>query len=146
MVGAASDNQYAGAAYIHNYKPDLEPPWVQIPKVTAFDGASGDGFGLSAAVAGIQAVIGAPGGFDRPGAAYVYRKVGSTYWIADGKLVAPDGQEGDSFGHSVAVSGDLLAIGAQRDDSDRGSVHAALVRVRRFVTSRAVTDQRPSNA
>ena len=34
-----------------------------------------------------------------------------------------DGAAGDRFGTTVAVSGDLIAVGAWRDDSDTGSVY-----------------------
>jgi hypothetical protein len=70
-------------------------------------------------------VVGAIGdalsGFD-PGSAYVFRYQ-AALWVEESKLVAADGNGGDSFGFSVAVSGDQVLIGAPLHDhvgSDSG--------------------------
>ncbi len=47
------------------------------------------------------------------------------------KIVAPDGAAGDRFGHTLAIDGDIMAVGAYRDDDmcpgggscNTGSVH-----------------------
>ncbi len=60
------------------------------------------------------------------GFAYVFARAGTT-WSQQQKLVAPDGAPTDSFGWSVAVSGDTFVVGSAYDDTlggvDGGSAH-----------------------
>jgi len=107
-----------------------EPPYVnvsQIVKLLASDDAAGNYFGWSLAVDGDTMVIGAYGDSHKganSGAAYIFsRDVAESptaSWTQRAKLLASDGAEGDSFGVSVAVSGDTVAVGAQHDN-DKGS-------------------------
>ncbi len=86
-------------------------------KLTASDGATGDRFGMSVAMSGDVAIVGAPkGGNDgsRTGSAYVYRWDGDS-WIEEQKLLASDGEMNDSFGMSMAISNDVLLVGAAAD-------------------------------
>ena len=50
------------------------------------------------------------------GAAYIFVKDGAT-WEQQSKLLAPDGQAGDSFGRRVSIYGDTVVVGAHLDDS-----------------------------
>jgi hypothetical protein len=56
---------------------------------------------------------GAFGGFNQetPGAAYVFTRSGTT-WTQQAKLTPNPSLPGDSFGQSVALEGDTLAVGA----------------------------------
>jgi hypothetical protein len=61
----------------------------------------------------------------RAGAAYVYRFDGSE-WVEEQKLMALDGQEGDTFGYDVAINDGTIIIGASGDDDngeDSGSAY-----------------------
>lgn len=79
------------------------------------DGAAFDHFGYSIAVSGSYAVVGAPqdavGGRQLAGGAYVYSLV-DDQWVLVQKLVAADLVENARFGHSVAMDGDTMVIGA----------------------------------
>lgn len=70
-------------------------------------------------------VVGAVGG-NTGGAAYVFVRNGTT-WTQQQKLLASDSESGNSFGFSVAVSGDTIVIGDYFDDiagnSDQGSAY-----------------------
>jgi len=85
----------------------------------------GDFFGYSVAVSGDIVVVGAPQddeGAIASGSAYVFSTDGSIISF----LTAPDGSLGDEFGYSVAVSGDIVMIGAHLDDdnaTDSGAVY-----------------------
>jgi LPXTG-site transpeptidase (sortase) family protein len=100
--------------------------------LTAPDAYPQDEFGYSVDVSEGLAVIGArnadPGtGLINAGAAYVYFRGGSN-WIFEAKLMAPDAQVGDSFGTSVAVSGDSIVVGSPGAEDEEGSdVGAAYV-------------------
>ena len=95
----------------------IDPAKVQ--KLLADDGAAGDSFGISVAVSGDTAVIGAYGDDGLSGSAYVFVRADGT-WSQQAKLTAADVAIGNYFGYSVSVSGDTAVIGAYADD-DKGS-------------------------
>ncbi len=94
----------------------------EVRKLTASDAQTFDLFGVSVAVAGDTAIVGAyledTGGSDT-GAAYVFQRDqgGPGNWGEVTKLTASDAQDGDLFGWSVAVSGDTAVVGAFREDA-----------------------------
>ena len=103
--------------------------WAQTVKLRP-SVVSGGRFGSALAIAGDTLFAGAPyesfASTTSPGAVYVYeRLLGS--WIESARLTASDYGQYDLFGSALALSGELLAIGAPRDDSggiaDRGSVY-----------------------
>src|SRR5215472_1621278 len=98
----------------------------QQAKLTASDGAPGDIFGVSVAISGPTAVVGAFGQFSNTGAAYVFVRSG-TAWHQQAKLTAADAQEFDNFGASVAICGLTVVVGA---DMKHDFVGAAYVFVR----------------
>ena len=103
-------------------------------RLTADDSALNDRFGVSVAVDGNTAVVGAfqPTYRDSgtnldvtgPGAAYVFtRDSDSGAWSQQVKLTDPDLAPGDEFGISVAVAGDTVAVGARGHDGETGAVY-----------------------
>jgi hypothetical protein len=115
-----------GSAYIYRFDGRQ---WAQEQKVTAQNPKAGAWFGLEVAVDGDVAVVGAffdsPDLFLRPavpfaGSAEVFRYDGRQ-WNREQVLSAYfDGQEGDLFGTSVSISGDVIVVGAV-DAEDRGA-------------------------
>lgn len=121
IAGANLDDGTAvdqGSAYVFFRNPQ----WAQQQKLTASDGAADDQFGISVAVSGDTAVVGAFGANSSRGSAYVFTRSGTT-WTQQQKLTAADGAAGDQFGWSVAVDGDTVVIGAHSDDGARGSAY-----------------------
>jgi hypothetical protein len=101
----------AGASY-----PVVVDPYVQAAKLTASDGAAGDGLGFSVGVSsdGSTVIAGAPGANSAQGAAYVFTEP-SAGWATESqaaKLTASDGAAGDQLGASVGVSSDGLTVSA----------------------------------
>lgn len=95
---------------------------AETQKLTALDAVSHAAFGTSMDVDGDYAVIGAYGDDENgkdAGAAYIFHYDGSE-WIQQAKITASDGQEEDTFGYSVAISGDLVVVGAP-GESENGS-------------------------
>ena len=93
--------------------------------LTAPDGALGDAFGRSVAMSDDTLVVGANGDDERgldAGAAYVYRRVSSGPWELRQKLVPPELLDGDFFGWSVDVDGDVIVVGAPGDRRDVNGV------------------------
>ena len=111
---------------VHDAPVALEDP--EIAKVLASDGEANDYLGLSVAISGDTAVIGAHGDDDKAasaGAAYVYVREGGS-WTQQAKLTASDGATDDLFGTAVAISGDTVVVGVSNDDDkgmDSGSAY-----------------------
>ena len=77
-----------------------------------------DQFGISVAISGDWAVVGANGADDlapTSGAAYVYSRTTSG-WVEQQRLKAGDPTNGAQFGASVAIDGNTIAIGAPYAD------------------------------
>jgi len=120
-VAVSGDTAVIGAlnkTYNYNYEQGVAyvftrsgTTWSQQQELTAVDGAEGDQFGVSVAVSGDTAVIGAARKGSLMGAAYVFTRSGAS-WSQQQKLTAADGAAYDYFGESVAFSGDTVVIGA----------------------------------
>ncbi len=102
--------------------------WTQQTKLTPppHSEVLGEIFGERVAISGDTAIIGSSYDNSR-GAAYVFKRSGSM-WSQQAQLTAPDGEDVDQFGVSVAISGDFAVVGASRDDVgtrvDQGSAWA----------------------
>jgi len=98
--------------------------WALQAKLTATDAAAVDNFGISVAISGDTAVVGAyldsTLAGSNAGSAYVFVRSAGT-WAQQQKLTAADAADGDSFGVSVAVSGDTAVVGAYLDDAPAGT-------------------------
>ena len=128
IVGAYSDdvgaNTDQGSAYVFVRNGSS---WTQQAQLTANDGAANDIFGLSVAVSGDYAIVGASGDDIgtklNQGSAYVFVR-NSTNWTQQAKLTAStfDGSANDYFGSSVAISGDYAIVGVyNRTNSFNGN-------------------------
>jgi hypothetical protein len=119
----------AGAAYVFVRNGTT---WTQQAYLKASNTDAFDLFGYSAAVSGDTVVVGAYGegsdatGIDgnqtdnsapQSGAAYVFVRNG-VVWTQQAYLKASNTNGGDSFGYSVAVSGDTVVAGAFGEDSN----------------------------
>ncbi|KAJ5077955.1 hypothetical protein M0811_05212 [Anaeramoeba ignava] len=84
-------------------------------ELTSIDGQEGDNFGFSNAIEGNYAFIASPkatvGNNSEQGKVYIFQNNG-TNWNQLSILTASDGQSGDEFGCSLAVSQNTLIVGA----------------------------------
>ncbi len=117
IVGAVFDDDRgtdSGSAYVFSVSTG-----TLLAKLLAPDGGHFDNFGISVAISGERAIIGAAGRDDyreNIGAAYVFNaRTGMLQY----KVIAPDPAAGDVFGSKVSISEDLILVGAPNDD-DRG--------------------------
>lgn len=109
VPGATVDGaQFQGTASFYAVQGGATLP---VQEVGASDGAQGDDFGISVALDGDTALIGAAYKNGGQGAAYVFVQSNGT-WTETQKLVASDGAANDWFGQSVALDGDTAVIGA----------------------------------
>ncbi|MFC4822085.1 FG-GAP repeat protein [Dokdonella ginsengisoli] len=117
-AGAATvDGQLnRGAVYVFS-RGDTRT-FGQVQKLVAPDGQPEDCFGRSVAVAGDDALVGAPfcSGtnyvLNGHGAVYRYRRGTDGVWTIAQKIVASDGGFAESFGGAVAITADTAMIGA----------------------------------
>jgi len=104
----------SGSAYI------LQRVAGKETKLIASDAASEDRFGYSVSISGNLAVVGAflndENGTDS-GSVYFFahNEGGPDSWGEVKSLTASDAASGDNFGVSVAISGDLLIVGAEKN-------------------------------
>jgi hypothetical protein len=128
--GNQNDNSVAlaGAAYV--FKRNAES-WSQQAYLKASNTGLFGLFGVSLAISGETIVVGATGegsestgvngnqnnnNAGNSGAAYVFMRSGST-WSQQAYLKASNTEESDFFGTSVAISGEMIVVGAVGEDS-----------------------------
>lgn len=128
VVGAFQGDEKgaeSGAAYVFASTVGL---WMPQQKLTAKDGTAGDNFGGAVAISGDTALIGALYDSDKAiaaGSAYVFSRAGSA-WGELQKIIPSDGAVGSRFGVSVALSGDIAAVGSFANNDkgqDTGAVY-----------------------
>ena len=132
VVGASYDDDLGeGSGSVYVFVRDGNS-WVQQDKLLASDGAAFDNFGAKIAISDDTIVVSATGVDelgDNAGAAYVFIRNGST-WSQQMKLLADDGEAGDTFGTAVAIQGNTIVVGAGLNDETTPDVGAAYVFVR----------------
>jgi hypothetical protein len=120
LVGAYSanigGNVNQGAAYVYSRVGET---WLFEQKLVASDGANPDQLGISVALDGDVALIGAwqkiIDGHEAHGAAYVFRRSGTT-WSEEQRLTPADGgQDLGFFGWAVALEGPVALVGGRHD-------------------------------
>ena len=133
-VNGADNNavRNSGAAYAF---VRVNGVWAQQAYVKASTPAVGDQFGFSIAISGDTFVVGAntkdtPSGggqgiIDDTGAAYVFARVNGV-WTQQALLTASTVSDYyEIFGHSVAISGDTVVVGAFAEDGDATGVNGS---------------------
>ena len=131
MIGAPGDDHAggkdAGSAYVFERDQGGPGAWGEVLKLTASDAEDFEAFGVSVAVSGDTAVVGADqgdtGNAVASGAAYVFERDqgGPNAWgeVLKLKYGLPANQ--DEFGTAVAISGDTAVVGARRDNNSAGT-------------------------
>ncbi len=118
LTGDGSYNSGHGAAYIFNVNTGQ-----QLRKLTASDAATDDQFGVSVALSGNRAIVGAwydDDGGSYSGSAYVFDATTGQQLF---KLTASDAAEIAQFGGSVAIDGNYAIIGAHGANNERGAAY-----------------------
>lgn len=127
--GASGGNSVwkAGSAYI--FEKSEAGIWSQVQKIVASDRGELDAFGISVAISGSYAIVGAhyededaDGGntMDKAGSAYIFERNSEGYWSEVRKIVATNRTEYAEFGVSVAIAGDYIIVGAPNENEDIG--------------------------
>ncbi|WP_345840352.1 FG-GAP repeat protein [Leptospira levettii] len=137
-TSASANNSaaFAGAAYVFQRSGTS---WAQQAYLKASNIEANDRFGTSVSISGNTIVVGS--GFEdsnqttitngatastdntasASGAAYVYRRTGST-WAEEAYLKAPNADANDQFGNAVAIDGDTIVVGAFSEASNQTAI------------------------
>ena len=116
LVGADTSDEIgdAGSAYV--YTRQVGGDWTREAKLLASDAGASDQFGISVALDGDTALIGAlreDSMAADSGGAYVFRR-SHGLWAEEGKLLVTDAGASAQFGASVALDGLSALVGAPR--------------------------------
>ncbi len=122
----------SGSAYVFGRNTGGADSWGQVRKLTAFDAAAGDQFGISASISGDTLVVGADaddGVGVNTGSVYLFERNvgGADQWGVVTKLTASDAASSDNFGSSLSISGDTAVVGAENNDDTGSSSGSAYV-------------------
>jgi len=117
--GEGNSTPGCGAAYI--FERDGSGNWIQnLNILRASNLGASDGFGLSVAISGNYAIVGAyneagPSNATAGcGAAYIFERDGSGNWIQYPIILRANNLDaGDNFGYSVSISGNYAIVGAR---------------------------------
>jgi hypothetical protein len=117
VVGAPGGETVPGAAYVFAASGTA---WSQQAELTASNPVAGDQFGISVAIFGATAMVGADGENAGEGAAYMFAGSGMS-WSQQAKLTISGPAQ---FGVSVAIAGAATVVGADGGDSGTGAAYA----------------------
>ena len=121
IVGARGDDDHgenSGSAYLFNARTG-----AQLAKLIPGDGEAGDGFGYSVAISDGVAIIGGPWNNnhgEHSGLAYLFDVMTGAQLA---KLTPDDGEGGDRFGRSVAISDGAAIVGTAPIGENSGSAY-----------------------
>ena len=126
VVGATGKNTGgtdAGAAYIFTRSGST---WTQQSKIQPHDVRTYDNFGSCVSMSGDGKCIIAGVPYENTGGTHTGAAYFFTTNAIDSRIVGSDTSSGDYFGHSTAIYGDYVVVGAPQDDdngANSGSVY-----------------------
>ncbi|MDA1028972.1 MAG: choice-of-anchor B family protein [Bacteroidetes bacterium] len=106
---------------IHVLRENDRGSWVVAQSITSKDAQVGDRFGTQMAYSDGHLVVSSPGALGGLGAVYVFSKNVDGLWEQSGRIT-PNNGINDGFGASIAISGDLVAIGVPEANAKAGQV------------------------
>ncbi len=139
LIGAYGDSSYQGAAYVFG---NAGGTWNEAQKLVASDGAADAHFGISVALDGTRALIGAEGATvnanSHQGAAYAFADSAGS-WTQMQKLTSSNGVAWDYFGRSVALDGTNAIVGAYGPNALQGAAYLFALDAGQWVETQALT-------
>jgi hypothetical protein len=135
IIGAPADDEVAmdaGAAYVFKHSGTS---WTEQDKLVPTPGGAAGYYGAAVALSKSTALVGAwdDGSGKNAGLAFVYTTNGMA-WTKEATLVATDADTSDTFGYSVALSGDTALIGSNGNDDLGMDSGAAYIFIRTGTT------------
>jgi hypothetical protein len=108
IVGSQNFPTDAGSAYVFT---KTAAGWDWVTELEGPDNVADDGFGVSVAISGTTAVVGAWSASNSSGSAYVFTETAGV-WKQTAELEGSDTAADDAFGYAVAISGSTIIVGA----------------------------------
>jgi choice-of-anchor B domain-containing protein len=122
LVAASTHEVGVGVVFEFSFD-ESTGEWQPGSTLRPFDGGNpGTQFGTAIDLGLGETWFGAPGAANFEGRAYVLSRDPSGDWTTASKLTGSELGTGDQFGGTVAVGGDVAAVGVIGDDFDLGSV------------------------
>ncbi|MGE3609640.1 MAG: fibronectin type III domain-containing protein [Bacteriovoracaceae bacterium] len=137
-TGSSTDNTATNAGAVYVYKR-AGTNWAQEAYIKAGNANANDYFGYSVSLSGDSLAVGAYAedsnltvitngtgtstdntGTDS-GAVYVFKRTGSN-WAQEAYVKAANNAASDNLGRNVSLSGDILAVGADGEDSNQTTI------------------------
>ncbi len=114
-INSVPDNaaSNSGAAYVFRL---ISGQWLQEAYLKPSNNEANANFGSRVQVDGDVIAVGAHR-HSGTGAAYVFRRNGTSTWTEEAVLVSSSSDANDSFGARISLNGDRLAVGAREEDS-----------------------------
>ncbi len=131
-----NDAVWSGAVYV--FRRSAGGTWSQEAYIKASNTESSDHFGRSVSLSGDLLAVGAyvesssatgvngnqtDNGASSSGAVYVFRRSAEGVWSQEAYIKASNTGAGDLFGDAISFVGNLLAVGAVREDSSATGVN-----------------------
>ena len=120
IIAGAPGQQGKGAAYIAELANNS---WIAVASLDNPAGVSNDQMGLSVAIEGDFAAVGAPGRNGGKGEVYIYQKSASNNSWSLALTYSNPTATADSLGVSLEMSGSFLFMGAPKADAGKGKVY-----------------------
>ena len=116
-------NQYA-TGFVYQFKPDARGAWREAARLAGPDSTRFNGFGRRIAVDGNTLLVSeSPSDSSAPGRVHVYERASAAAAWRYVTTLNPQGAvNGDRVGRTLALVGDVAAVGATRSDSMLGAV------------------------
>ncbi len=120
-VGICGDLVVVGSRNrVHVFEKEADRTWIEAQQLFSNSGNTDDDFGHEVAIVGSDVFVGAKldhyNGY-ATGKVYVFKRNIFDVWSLADKLVAYDGSDGDEFGISIALSRDVVVVGAKNSES-----------------------------
>lgn len=92
--------------------------WLEEVKLQGGRNGTDDNLGFSVSISADTAVVGARADNEYAGAVYIFTRSNTSWTEEATKLTASDRAQSNSFGQSVSLAENTVAVGAYRDDDD----------------------------
>ena len=124
VAGAPWSSSNDPAAFVFEF---LQGTWTEVAMLVPSDRGLDDAFGSSVDISGLTAIVGAYGHNLYQGTVYIFVRETDDSWTKQAKIIAIDGASDDYFGKSVAMSADILVVGAHGRDTSYSNCGAAYI-------------------
>ncbi len=122
IVGMTGQNSTNSTVYVYRKNDDGE--WAEAAQLVRSDNdGNDDRFGRALAADGNLLLVGGTLADNSTGGVWVFERDADGNWMETGKLLPESVMEGDSFGRSIALSGDFAAVGAAGTNEGKGAVY-----------------------